>query len=111
MRGNAGYRRRRGNEMDAARLAVVREPQDCVRRVRLANAPLDAGLRDTEQVPPLEESGVEAFIEREVLPYAPDAWCRPGSSKTGYEISFTRYFSISQGRCARLRIFGRTFWR
>ena len=52
----------------------------------------DADLRDTEQVPLLEEGGVEAFIRREVLPYAPDAWYRPDSIKTGYEISFTRYF-------------------
>lgn len=64
MRGNARYRRRRGNEMGAARLAVVREPWDCVRRVRLANAPLDAGLLDTGQVPLLEEGGVGAFIAR-----------------------------------------------
>ena len=52
----------------------------------------DADLRDTEQIPLLEEGGVEAFIKREVLPYAPDAWYKPDSIKTGYEISFTRYF-------------------
>ena len=52
----------------------------------------DTDLRDTEQIPLLEEGGVEAFIKREVLPYAPDAWYRPDSIKTGYEISFTRYF-------------------
>jgi hypothetical protein len=34
----------------------------------------DSELRDTEQVPLLEEGGVEAFIRREVLPHAPDAW-------------------------------------
>lgn len=52
----------------------------------------DTDLRDTEQVPLLEEGGIEAFIKREVLPYAPDAWYMPDSVKTGYEISFTRYF-------------------
>ena len=52
----------------------------------------DTDLRDTEQIPLMEEGGVEAFIRREVLPYAPDAWYRPDSVKTGYEISFTRYF-------------------
>lgn len=52
----------------------------------------DTDLRDTEQVPLLEEGGIEAFIRREVLPYAPDAWYVPESIKTGYEISFTRYF-------------------
>jgi type I restriction enzyme M protein len=52
----------------------------------------DPDLRDTEQVPLLEEGGIEAFLRREVLPYAPDAWYVADSVKTGYEISFTRYF-------------------
>ena len=52
----------------------------------------DTDLRDTEQVPLLEEGGVEAFIRREVLPYAPGAWYVPSSIKVGYEISFSRYF-------------------
>ena len=52
----------------------------------------DTELRDTEQVPLLEEGGIEAFVRREVLPYAGDAWYVPESVKTGYEISFTRYF-------------------
>lgn len=52
----------------------------------------DSDLRDTEQVPLLEEGGIEAFLRREVLPHASDAWYDPGSVKTGYEISFTRYF-------------------
>ena len=33
-----------------------------------------------------------AFLRREVLPYAPDAWYDPASVKIGYEISFTRCF-------------------
>jgi type I restriction enzyme M protein len=52
----------------------------------------DTDLRDTEQVPLQEAGGIEAFLQREVLPYAPDAWYVPDSVKTGYEISFTRYF-------------------
>jgi len=52
----------------------------------------DSDLRDTEQVPLLNEGGIEAFLNREVLPYAPDAWYVADSVKTGYEISFTRYF-------------------
>jgi len=52
----------------------------------------DKDLRDVEQVPLLEEGGVEGFVRREVLPYAPDAWYVPGSVKVGYGISFTRYF-------------------
>ena len=52
----------------------------------------DPDLRDTEQIPLQEPGGINAFLRREVLPYAPDAWYQPDSVKTGYEISFTRYF-------------------
>ncbi|MHB9149128.1 MAG: type I restriction-modification system subunit M [Thermoleophilia bacterium] len=52
----------------------------------------ESDLRDTEQVPLLEEGGIEAFLRREVLPHAADAWYVPESVKTGYEVSFTRHF-------------------
>ncbi len=54
----------------------------------------DSDLRDSEQIPLLEPGGIHAFIEREVLPYTPDAWLqdKKGSVKIGYEISFTRHF-------------------
>jgi len=52
----------------------------------------DSDLRDTEQVPLLEDGGIVAFIAREVLPYTPDAWVKEGTTKIGYEISFTRHF-------------------
>jgi type I restriction enzyme M protein len=52
----------------------------------------DPDLRDTEQVPLLEPGGIEAFIQREVLPYTPDAWIKADATKIGYEISFTRHF-------------------
>ena len=35
---------------------------------------------------------MEAFVRREVLPYAADAWYRVNTVKVGYEISFTRHF-------------------
>ncbi len=43
-------------------------------------------------MPLLEEGGIATFLEREVLPYAPDAWYVPESVKIGYEISFARHF-------------------
>ncbi|MDI6763986.1 MAG: class I SAM-dependent DNA methyltransferase [Thermodesulfobacteriota bacterium] len=52
----------------------------------------DTDLRDTEQVPLLEEGGIEAFFRREVLPFVADAWIDESATKIGYEISFTRYF-------------------
>ncbi len=60
--------------------------------VRVVEYEPDSELRDSEQVPLLEAGGIEAFIRREVLPYAPDAWFNAASVKIGYEISFTRYF-------------------
>lgn len=52
----------------------------------------DPALRDTEQVPLLEDGGVEAFFKREVLPHVPDAWIDHSKTQIGYEISFTRHF-------------------
>ena len=52
----------------------------------------DSQFRDTEQIPLLEQGGIEGFVQREVLPYATDAWYVPKSVKVGYEISFNRYF-------------------
>lgn len=57
----------------------------------------DAELRDHEQVPLLEPAsdwrdGIEAFVRREVLPYADDAWVDESKTKIGYEISFTKHF-------------------
>lgn len=50
----------------------------------------DIALRDTENVP-LKEN-IQTYFEREVLPFAPDAWIGEKKSKVGYEIPFTRYF-------------------
>ena len=52
----------------------------------------DPDLRDTEQVPLREPGGIVGFLEREVLPYAPDAWVDEAKTQIGYEISFTRHF-------------------
>jgi len=45
-----------------------------------------------EQVPLPEEGGIAAFVRREVLLHVPNAWYDSESIRTGYEISFTRYF-------------------
>jgi len=52
----------------------------------------DTNLRDTEQVPLLEDGGIEAFFKREVLPYVQDAWIDESKTKIGYEIFFTKHF-------------------
>ena len=58
-----------------ARLCSRRSPSGAARQ-RIVEYEPDSDLRDTEQVPLLEEGGIEAFIRREVLPYTPDAWIR-----------------------------------
>ena len=56
----------------------------------------DSELRDTEQIPLLEDGGIEAFFCREVLPHTPDAWIDSASTRVGYEVSFSRYFCKAQ---------------
>lgn len=50
----------------------------------------DVSQRDTENVPLTED--INTYFEREVLPYAPDAWIDTKKTKVGYEIPMTRYF-------------------
>jgi type I restriction enzyme M protein len=52
----------------------------------------DAALRETENVP-LSET-VSAYLEREVLPHASDAWIDDEKTKVGYEIPFNRHFYV-----------------
>lgn len=52
----------------------------------------DPSLRDTEQVPLLYPGGIDVFMEKEVLPYAPDAFYDAANVVVGYELSFTKYF-------------------
>ena len=50
----------------------------------------DTKLRDTEDIPLKED--IDAYFEREVLPFNPDAWMDRSKDKIGYEIPFTRLF-------------------
>lgn len=52
----------------------------------------DVDLRDTENIPFTYEGGIDGFIEKEVHPYAPDAYVDEKKTQIGYEISFTKYF-------------------
>lgn len=52
----------------------------------------DTDLRDTEQVPLLEDGGIEAFFHRDILPHVHDAWVSENATKIGYQIPFSRYF-------------------
>lgn len=50
----------------------------------------DTTLRDTEDIPLTED--VDAYFEREIKPFNPDAWIDKKKTKVGYEIPFTRLF-------------------
>ncbi|HCF63105.1 MAG TPA: SAM-dependent DNA methyltransferase [Chitinophagaceae bacterium] len=50
----------------------------------------DPKLKDTENIPLKED--IQEFFEREVLPFAPDAWWDNKDTKIGYEINFAKYF-------------------
>ena len=52
----------------------------------------DVVLRDTEIVPFTYEGGIDAFMQNEVLTYAPDAYVDEKKTAIGYEVSFTKYF-------------------
>lgn len=50
----------------------------------------DTALRDTEDIPLTEN--IDSYIQREVLPFNPDAWVDKKKTKVGFEIPFTRLF-------------------
>lgn len=50
----------------------------------------DVSLRDTENIPLVED--IDSYVEREIRPYAVDAWIDTKKTKVGYEIPMTRLF-------------------
>ena len=50
----------------------------------------DTDLRDSENIKWKEN--IDDYFEREVLPFAPDAWMDRDKDKIGYEIPFTKFF-------------------
>lgn len=54
------------------------------------NPKSDSELKDFEKVPMKEN--IKDYFNKEVLPFAPDAWYDDKKMKVGYEISFTKYF-------------------
>jgi len=84
------------------KVTVDRPPADGskVVKVKKGQKPYDPDLRDTENVPLTDD--ITAYLKREVLPYAPDAFVtedicdeKDGKvGKVGYEINFNRYFYV-----------------
>ncbi len=50
----------------------------------------DPALKDYENIPLKED--IQTFFEREVIPFAEDAWWNKDETKIGYEINFNKYF-------------------
>jgi type I restriction enzyme M protein len=50
----------------------------------------DSSRRDSESIPYLMD--IEEYMQKNVYPYAPEAWIDEKKSKIGYEIPFTREF-------------------
>ena len=80
----------------------LRDENDEIIRDKKGNPKPNKELNDTENIP--LKQNVQEYMEREVLPYAPDAWIESRKQKkgqqlelrdggvVGYEIPFTRYF-------------------
>lgn len=80
----------------------LRDENDEIIRDKKGNPKPNKELNDSENIP--LKQNVQEYMEREVLPYAPDAWIEPRKQKkgqqlelrdggvVGYEIPFTRYF-------------------
>ena len=47
-------------------------------------------LKDSENVPMTEN--IDAYFEREVIPFVSDAWYDKKKMKVGYDIAFNKYF-------------------
>lgn len=50
----------------------------------------DPALKDSESIPLKED--IQEFFEREVIPFAGDAWWNQEETRIGYEINFNKYF-------------------
>jgi type I restriction enzyme M protein len=69
---------------------LVRDPEAPVVRDGRGRIVVDSELRDTEEVPLVDE--VDEYLAREVLSHVPDAVVADPEGRTGYEIPFTRLF-------------------
>jgi type I restriction enzyme M protein len=65
-------------------------PMFVLRRCDAVLEPTKKEVLETKTM--LEDGGIEAFLEREVLLFAPDAGVDETKTQIGYEVSFTRHF-------------------
>lgn len=78
-------------EADEVFADPIKAPKQKGRVCDWAEKPLhDGDLRDSENIKWKED--ITDYFEREVLPFAPDAWMDRDKDKIGYEIPFTKFF-------------------
>ena len=92
----------RNVKVPAAKIKLVRQylgrrsekAEPCRTKPTKLDSPIESDpmLKDTEQVPLLYPGGIDGFMQKEVLPYAPDAYYSEENVVVGYELSFTKYF-------------------
>jgi type I restriction enzyme M protein len=70
--------------------ATVRDPEAPIEADGEGNLEPDPEMRDYENVPLSDD--VDEYMQREVLPFVPDAWIDDSKTRVGYEIPFTRHF-------------------
>lgn len=82
------------NEDFGYRQIIVHQPQrnqeGTIIKDHASKPKSDMSLKDSENIPLKED--VDEYFEREVKPYAPDAWYSSAETKIGYEVSFNKYF-------------------
>lgn len=81
------------NEDFGYRKVIVETPQCNKDKVPIKKKGImvaDVSKRDTENIPLKED--LDAYMEREVYPYNPNAWYETNKIKIGYEIPFTKTF-------------------
>ena len=81
------------NEEFGYKKIVIEQPQrdEDGKMIMKKNKPVpDTSLRDSENIP-LDED-IDAYLAREILPYASDAWVDKKKTKIGYEIQMSKYF-------------------
>jgi type I restriction enzyme M protein len=67
-----------------------RDEEGNIIKDKKGNPKSDTSLKDVENVPMKED--IQAYFEKEVTPFIPDAWYETKGAKVGYEIPFTKYF-------------------
>jgi hypothetical protein len=75
--------------LDGSVVALTTQVSTCKKLSVLRAGTAPRRRRHSGVCPPF---GTQAFVRREVLPHAPDAWIDESPIKIGYEISLNRYF-------------------